>query len=82
MKKLMYFSAKWCGPCQMLAPKMEELAKEIPVEKIDVDSQPDIAEKYNVTSIPTIIVVVDDEEKERKVGAAAPKVFLSMFNKY
>lgn len=78
----MYFTAKWCGPCQMLAPKMEELAKEIPVEKIDVDEQPAMAEKYNVVSIPTIIVVVDGEEKERKIGAAAPKVFLSMFNKY
>ena len=82
MKKLLYFSAKWCGPCKMLGPKMEELAKEIPVEKIDVDEDSETATKYGIQSIPTVIVVVDGEEKERKVGAAAPNVFLSMYNRY
>lgn len=82
MKKLIYFSAKWCSPCRMLSPRMDELAKEIVVEKVDVDDQPDLATKYSIQSIPTIIVVVDGEEKERRVGAAAPQVFLSMYNRY
>lgn len=78
----MYFSASWCGPCKMLAPKIAELAKEIVVEKIDVDSQPDVAEKFNITSVPTTIVVVDGIEKERQIGSAPIKVFLNMYNKY
>jgi thioredoxin-like negative regulator of GroEL len=48
----------------MLAPKMEELAKEIPVEKIDVDEDSETAAKYGIQSIPTVIVVVDGEENE------------------
>ena len=82
MKKLMYFTAAWCGPCRALAPVMAELGKEINVEKIDVDTQQDIATSYGITSVPTIIMTVDGVEKERKVGAAAPKVFLTMYNKY
>jgi thioredoxin 1 len=82
MKRLLYFSSKTCGPCRMLAPKMEELAKEIPVEKIDVDEDSETAAKYDIQSIPTVIVVVDGEEKQRFVGAQNPKVYLDTFNKY
>jgi thioredoxin 1 len=82
MKKILYFSAVWCGPCRSLAPKMDELAKEITIEKIDVDSQSDIATKFGITSIPTVIMTVDGEEKQRYVGAQNPKVYLEMYNKY
>lgn len=82
MKKLLYFTAKWCGPCQMLAPKIEELSKTIPVEKFDVDENPELVFKYKINSVPTILVEVDGEEKERKIGASAPKYYEEMFNRY
>lgn len=82
MKKLLYFTAKWCGPCRSLAPVMESLSKEISIEKIDVDEQPNVATKYNIQSVPTIIMTVDGVEKERKIGAASPKVFVSMYERY
>ena len=82
MKKILYFSSGWCAPCKMLAPKMDELAKEITIEKVDVDSQSDIANKFGITSIPTVIMTVDGEEKQRYVGAQNPKVYLEMYNKY
>jgi thioredoxin 1 len=82
MKKILYFSAVWCSPCRVLAPKMDELAKEITIEKVDVDSQSDIANKFGITSIPTVIMTVDGEEKQRYVGAQNPKVYVEMYNKY
>jgi thioredoxin 1 len=82
MKKILYFSAVWCSPCRVLAPKMDELAKEITIEKVDVDSQSDIATKFGITSIPTVIMTVDGEEKQRYVGAQNPNVYVEMYNKY
>ena len=82
MKKILYFSAVWCSPCRVLALKMDELAKEITIEKVDVDSQSDIATKFGITSIPTVIMTVDGEEKQRYVGAQNPNVYVEMYNKY
>jgi thioredoxin 1 len=49
MKKLLYFSADWCGPCRMLGPVMEEIKNEgIPVQKINVDHNPEISQQYGV----------------------------------
>lgn len=60
---LVDFFAVWCGPCQMLGPVIEELAKEgegkIKVGKLNVDEAPVIAEKYNVMSVPTMILFKD-----------------------
>jgi thioredoxin 1 len=69
---LLDFTATWCGPCKMLAPVMEELAEEwegkVQVYKIDVDQSQDLAMKYQVMSVPTVMIFVDGEEKERLVG--------------
>jgi len=66
------FWANWCGPCRALAPIIVELAKEysdkILISKLDVDENPASAEKFQVYSIPTMIVFKDGKEAERLVG--------------
>lgn len=69
---LVDFWATWCGPCKMVGPIIEELSEElkdeIVVAKLDVDRQQDIAVKYQVMSIPTLILFKDGKEVKRSVG--------------
>lgn len=70
-KTLVDFYADWCGPCKMVAPIVEEIANEYPditVGKVNVDLDGEIAMKYNIVSIPTIIVFENGKEKSRIVG--------------
>lgn len=70
MKGFLYFSAEWCQPCKMLGPIMEQVAKQgIPVNKINVDYEVTLTKQYNVTSVPTVILVENGVEKTRFVGA-------------
>ena len=70
---LIDFWAAWCGPCKMIAPLLEELSNEyagrIKVCKIDVDSNPQTAAKYNVRGIPTLLVFKNGSIEATKVGA-------------
>ena len=67
------FWAVWCGPCQMVAPIVEELAKEyegkLKVMKLNTDEAPEVAGKYQIMSIPTILFFKDGEPVEKIVGA-------------
>ena len=68
---LIDFFADWCGPCKMLSPIIEQFAKEnekVKVVKINVDELPDLAVKYGVRSIPTLVVIKNGEEVNRSVG--------------
>lgn len=68
---LIDFYADWCGPCKMLSPIVEQFAKEhsdIKVVKINIDDNQDLAVKYGVVSIPTLIVIKNGEESNRIVG--------------
>ena len=68
---LIDFFADWCGPCKMLSPIIEKISNEnqnIKVVKINVDEAQDIAMKYQVMSIPTLVVIKDGEEVNRSVG--------------
>lgn len=69
---LVDFFANWCGPCKMMSPIMDEIAEElgekIKVGKIDVDESKELAAKYNVMSIPTIMIIENGEVKKTFVG--------------
>ena len=81
MKKFLYFSAKWCGPCRMLGPVMEELSNEgYSVQKIDVDNNPELSQQFGIRNIPTVVLTVDGTEVSRKVGNASKMMYLDMYN--
>ena len=68
---LIDFYADWCGPCKMLSPIIDEIAEEnseIKVVKVNVDDSQDLAMKYQVMSIPTLVVIKNGEEVNRSVG--------------
>lgn len=68
---LVDFYADWCGPCQMIAPVLEEIAGEHPeitVGKVNVDDDVSLAMKYNVASIPTLIIMKNGKEHDRIIG--------------
>ena len=69
---LVDFWASWCGPCRMVAPILEEIANErsdVKVCKINVDEEPELAGRYNVMSIPTLLVVKEGQVVNQAVGA-------------
>ena len=78
---LVDFSAEWCGPCKMLAPIIDELSNEMEgnnkVFKIDVDQSGDIAQKYNVMNVPTVMIFKNGEVVEKVVGFQPKEVLKS-----
>lgn len=78
------FFADWCGPCKMLAPIFEELAPEYEGRakfiKVDVDHSPDLAMKFRVASIPTIIILKDGEKVAGNVGFIPKEQIKSMID--
>src|SRR5688572_10721638 len=70
---LVDFWAEWCGPCKMIAPILDEIASEqagkLKIAKLNVDDNPDIARRFDVMSIPTLIVFQDGQPVKRLVGA-------------
>jgi thioredoxin 1 len=77
------FWAEWCGPCRMIAPALEEiaagaLAGKVKILKLNVDENPQTAAKYNVMSIPTLMLFKNGEMASRQVGAA-PKAKLEQW---
>lgn len=78
---LLDFWASWCGPCRMVSPTIEEIAKEngsIKVGKINVDEEGELAEKYSVMSIPTLMVLKDGKVSATAVGARPKDDILKM----
>lgn len=78
---LVDFFASWCGPCKMLSPVIDEIAKErddIKVVKIDIDQQPELAAQYGVMSVPSLFVIKDGEIANRAMGVRPKQQILSL----
>ena len=78
---LLDFWATWCGPCRMVSPVIDEIAEErsdIKVGKVNVDEQMELAAKYSVMSIPTLVVIKNGEVVNQSVGAIPKAQILSM----
>ena len=79
---LLDFWATWCGPCRMIAPVVEEIAAErsdIVVGKVNVDEKPELAQKFQIMSIPTLIVIKNGKITAQKVGVQ-PKAVIQAMN--
>lgn len=80
---LVDFWASWCGPCKMLLPVIEELAEEVQdkkICKINVDEQPELADQFNVMSIPTLLVIKNGEVVSSSVGVKSKTEILNMLS--
>ena len=81
MKKILYFSAAWCGPCKMLGPIIESLSGQINYEKIDVDNNQDLSIQYGVRNVPTLVLVDNGEAVGRLVGLQTKEAILEFYNR-
>ena len=75
---LVDFWATWCGPCQMLAPELEELSQQVKVVKVDVDENPQLAMAFQVASIPTVIAFRDGKAVKQSVGVVPKETLLAL----
>jgi thioredoxin 1 len=80
------FWAEWCVPCRMVSPVLEKLAEEhkgkLKVAKINVDQESDLAAKFNIVSIPTILLFHQGKVAKQQIGAAPRKVLEEMIKEY
>lgn len=80
---LVDFWATWCGPCQMLAPVIDEIGndlKDLKIVKVDTDQEPELANSYNVTGIPNVLIFDNGKLKSNIVGFHQKKDYISAIN--
>ena len=72
MRKIIRFTAEWCQPCKMLSKQLETMELNLPIDVIDIDKDPEIAIEYGIRSVPTLVLMEDNEVKSKIVGLKAP----------
>ena len=80
MRKILYFTAAWCGPCKALGPVMDSLQGQINFDKIDVDSNTELSDQYGVRGVPSLILLENGEEVSRLVGVQSKETILNLYN--
>jgi thioredoxin len=82
---LVDFWAEWCGPCKMLAPALDEIAVEhdgrVKVAKVNVDVHPELAARFGIQSIPTLLYFAGGEVRDKTVGVVGKRVIVSTLEK-
>lgn len=82
---LVDFYAEWCGPCKMLVPIIheikEELSDKVYVIKVNVDEEEDLSTKFNIFSIPTLVLIKDGKELDRKIGYNTKQILVDWINR-
>ena len=82
-KGILYFSAPWCGPCKVMSPLIEQMGKQgrIKVKKVNIDYDAQLPQKYNIKSVPTMVLTdLDGNEISRKVGQLSEQQILDWYN--
>ena len=74
---LVDFYASWCGPCKMQSPILESLEEDVKIIKIDVDEHDELARRFGIMSIPTLILFKDGKEIRKNIGLTPKEVILS-----
>jgi thioredoxin 1 len=82
---LVDFYATWCGPCQMLSPVLEEIAKkyegQAKVIKVDIEESPELAGRFGITAVPTLMVFHDGKPVQKALGFQSPRQIAAMLDK-
>ena len=83
MLEVKKFYAEWCGPCKVLSPLMENVKSKftsVKFENVDIDAQFEVAQKYYVRSVPTVIIEKDGQEVQRFVGVQSEMAYINALN--
>ena len=73
MKRVLRFTASWCGPCKALAMNLENANLTMPIEVVDIDIHPDVAAEYGIRGVPTLVMLNENLEVKRLVGSKTVK---------
>lgn len=84
MASILYFSTTWCGPCKMFKPVVQQVSSDlgIGVQYIDAEASPDLASRYQVTSVPTIVVTDGMNVLHKQTGAMSKPQLENLFNRF
>ena len=80
-KVLVDFFATWCGPCSMLAPVLEQVSEsntDVKIVKVDVDAEPELMDKYDIMSVPTLLVFENGEVTKKSLGMISKSELLDL----
>ena len=80
MKKILAFTATWCVPCKNFKPILEQVSRELPVEFIDIDANPQLVAEYGVRSVPTVLIINNGQVSSRQAGVLTESQIKSLWS--